>query len=33
VMSNDAVFTRDNEWFNRVRSIKIYKGELPPELR
>lgn len=33
VMSNDAVFTRDNEWYNRIRSIKVYKGELPPELR
>jgi hypothetical protein len=33
VMSNDAVFTRDNVWYNRIRSIKVYKGELPPELR
>lgn len=33
VISNDAVSTPDNEWYNRIRSIKVYKGEVPPELR
>lgn len=29
VMTNDAVFTNDNEWYNRIGSIRISKGNPP----
>ena len=29
VMTNDAVFTNDNEWYNRIGSIRVSRGNPP----